>query len=254
MLPTYAPDDSDDRPPRANFRRVRHPVIMGGMANQSYLSVWCKDFPEERILARFGDFLSTVPFSATKPGFTYLVVRAVDMAETPIREQDLRAVPLDAKAVIELAQDQLHNDSAFEINCYWDLWVFDAAAGKWQLEPQPMEISCYGEHYDNELWKERGHFEVNFGFEHFFTGHAGLLGIRQIKRDPAQSPEEARFLEAMAWPENLRKYQDKTQENIRKLLEWVRRIETAVPVARVRLWSEGEENFEARLEEILAAR
>jgi hypothetical protein len=224
------------------------------MANQSYLSVWCKDFPEERILERFGAFLSTVPFSATRPGFTYLVIRAVDMAETPMMEQDLRAVPIDSKSVMELAQDYLHNDSAFEINCYWDLWTFDAAAGKWQLEPQPMQISCNGEDYDNQLWKDQGHFEVNFGFEHFFTGHAGLLGIRQVTRDPAQSLEEARFLEAMAWPENLRKYQDKTQENIRKLLEWVRRIETAIPVARVRLWSEGEENFEARLEEILAAR
>lgn len=224
------------------------------MANQSYLSIWCKDFPEESILERFGDFLSTVPFSATKPGFNYLVVRAVDMAETPLMEQDLRAVPLDAKSVIELARDYLHNDSAFEINCDWDLWVFDAASGKWQLEPQPMQIFCNGEDYDNELWKEQGHFEVNFGFEHFFTGHAGLLGIRQSVRAPAQSPEEARFLEAMAWPENLRKYQDKTQENIRKLLEWIRKIEAAVPVARLRLWSEGEENFEARLEEILAAR
>ena len=224
------------------------------MANQSYLSVWCKDFPKERILERFGDFLSTVPFSGAKPGFTYLVVRAVDMAETPMMEQDLRGLPLDAKAVIELAQDYLHSDAAFEISCNWELWGFDATAGKWQLEPQPMEISCYGDDYENGFWKERGHFEVNFGFEHFFTGHAGLLGIRQIKRDPAQSSEEARFLEAMAWPENLRKYQDKTQENIRKLLEWMRGIEAAVPVARVRLWSEGEENFEARLEEILAAR
>jgi hypothetical protein len=34
----------------------------------------------------------------------------------------------------------------------------------------------------------------------------------------------------------------------------VRRIEKASTVARVKLWSEGEENFEARLEEILAAR
>jgi hypothetical protein len=34
----------------------------------------------------------------------------------------------------------------------------------------------------------------------------------------------------------------------------VRKIEDALPVAKLRLWSEGEENFEARLEEILAAR
>jgi hypothetical protein len=31
-------------------------------------------------------------------------------------------------------------------------------------------------------------------------------------------------------------------------------VEQALPVERYRLWSEGEENFEARLDEILAVR
>jgi hypothetical protein len=52
----------------------------------------------------------------------------------------------------------------------------------------------------------------------------------------------------------LQRYQEKTRENVRKLFDWVRRIEKAVSVEHIRLWSEGEENFEARLEEILAAR
>jgi hypothetical protein len=37
-------------------------------------------------------------------------------------------------------------------------------------------------------------------------------------------------------------------------MNWMRAAETAVPAERSRLWSEGEENFEARLDEILAAR
>ena len=52
----------------------------------------------------------------------------------------------------------------------------------------------------------------------------------------------------------LQRYQEKTRENIRTLLDWVRKIEKAGPVDRIRLWSEGEENFEARLEDILVAR
>jgi hypothetical protein len=58
----------------------------------------------------------------------------------------------------------------------------------------------------------------------------------------------------MAKPANLLLYQEKTRENIKALFDWVRRIEKALPMERLRLWSEGEENFEARLEEILAAR
>lgn len=225
---------------------------MLSVSNQSYLSVWCADFPEELILERFGAFLATVPFSAAKPGFTELTIRAVNASEIPVLEQDLRSIPLDAAGIVEISQEHLHSDCSYEVRCHWDLSVFEAAEGKWKAEPQALEISCHGEDYDDGFWRENGHFEVNFGFEHFFTGHAGLLGIRRNAR-PAQSAEEARFLEAMAWPENLERYQDKTRENIRKLLDWVRRIEAAVPVERVQLWSEGEENFEARLDEILAA-
>ena len=229
-------------------------VIIVGMANQSYLSVWYTDLPEELLLERFGAFLATVPFSATTPGFTQLTIHAVSAAEIPILEQDLRRMPLDVAGIIEIARDHLNSDCAYDVGCYWDLSVFDTASGKWKVEPQPIEISCYGVDYDDGFWRENGHVQVNFGFEHFFTGHAGLLGFQRDSRAPAQSPEEARFLEAMAWPENLERYHDETRKNIRKLLDWIRRIENAVPMDRVRLWSEGEENFEARIEEILAAR
>jgi hypothetical protein len=222
------------------------------MSNLSYLSVWCKNFSEERILEDFEKFLGTVPFSATKPGFTYLIVRAIDSSESPLLEQDLRSVPLDAAGIIELARDYLHSDVSYEVESSWDLWVLDAL-GKWKNEPQPLQLLCHGEDYDDGFWRENGHLQVNLGFEHLFTGHANLLGMRKGERAPAQSIEEARFIETMAWPENLQRYQEKTRENIKKLLDWARKIEKSVPVDRLRLWSEGEENFEARLEEILVA-
>ncbi|HTZ72795.1 MAG TPA: hypothetical protein VMB47_02665 [Candidatus Aquilonibacter sp.] len=225
------------------------------MSNQSYLSVWCEDFSEERMIERYGEFLTTVPFSAGKPGFSYLTIRAVDPSESPIFEQDLRSVPLDPGGIIELVKDHLHSDCAYEAQAHWDLWSFEpAASAGWRNEPQPVELICYGEDYDGGAHSESGHLQAVLGFEHFFTGHAGLLGMRRDPAAAAQSPEEARFLEAMAWPENLEKYQERTRENIRRLMDWVRNIERAIPDGRVRLWSEGEDNFEARLEEILAAR
>ena len=223
------------------------------MANQAYLSVWCKEFSEERMLDRFAAFLTTVPSSGPKPSFTYLAIRAVDASEAPILEQDFRAMPLDAPAIIELVRDHLHSDSSYEVHCHWDLWTFGGER-RWKNESQKLEIFCHGEDYDSGFWREHGHLEADLGFEHFFTGHAGLLGFHQRTPPPAQSLEEARFLEAMAWPENLQSYQEKTRENIRKLMDWVHRIERAIPGGRVRLWSEGEDNFEARLEEILAVR
>ena len=152
--PSRAPDSSGLLVVARQFRVRTRSRYNGRMANHSYLERVVQGFPGRTHTRKVCGFSSTIPFSATKPGFTYLVVRAVDITETPVLEQDLRSLPLDAKSVIELARDFLHNDSAFEVSCYWDLWGFDAAAGKWQLEPQPMEVFCYGEDYDNEFWRE----------------------------------------------------------------------------------------------------
>jgi hypothetical protein len=58
----------------------------------------------------------------------------------------------------------------------------------------------------------------------------------------------------MARPENLRGYYERTRENIQRLLRWASAAQAALPIERMRLYSEGEENFEARLDEILAVR
>jgi hypothetical protein len=58
----------------------------------------------------------------------------------------------------------------------------------------------------------------------------------------------------MATDGNLNQYHAKTRENIQQLFDWVEAIERALPVERSELWSEGEENFEARLDAILAQR
>jgi hypothetical protein len=225
------------------------------MSNQAFLSIWCKEFPEEQMMERFAEFLGTVPFSASKPGFSYLTIRAVDASESPIYEEDLRAAPLDPAGIIELSRDHLYSDSAYETSAHWDLWTFEpGSATGFRNEPQALEVICNGEDYDNGLWQENGHLQARLGFEHLFVGQLGLLDGRNGLPEPAESPEEARFLEAMAWPENLEKYQEKTRENIRRLMEWVRNVEKTFPDGRIRLWSEGEGNFEARLEEILAAR
>jgi len=223
------------------------------MANQAYLSIWCKDFPEERIAERLEAFLSTVPFSAKQPGFTYLEIRAVDLSESPVFGQDLRSVPLDAASIIELAKDHIHSDCSYAVQSHWDLWALEGDPPRWQLGPHAVELVCYGEDFDGGIWEQDGHFEVNFSFEHLFTGHGGLLGIRQTAKAP-QSREEEEFFATMADPANLHAYYEKTRENIKKLFDWVRRIEKALPIAKLHLWSEGEDNFEARLEEILAAR
>lgn len=224
------------------------------MANRAYAGIWCRSLDESVLLQQLAKFLATVPLSASRPGFAGLTIRAAYPTEIPILEPDLRGVNADAITVAQLASEHLHADSAYETSAYWDMWVFDVATARWKHSPEPLEIACYGEDYDDGVFRELGHFHVDLGFEHLFTGHAQLLGFSRSPLAAPQHPEEQRFIEWMSQPAHLREYQEKTRENIRTLVEWMQLIERAIPVEKTRLWSEGEENFEARIEEILAVR
>lgn len=197
--------------------------------------------------------LETVPFSASQPGFGWLVMRAVDATESPLIEQDLRMQPATPAELLELVRDQIHADTALEAQASWDVWVFETASGKWVEQPQPLLLLCCGEEYDNGVFQQFGHFQADVGFEHLFTGHGGLLSGGGANSVP-EHPIEAEFLAHMAVPENLREYREKTRQNIRLLMDWMQRIVKDPGVARCQLWSEGEENLEARLDEILARR
>lgn len=221
------------------------------MANRAYLGVRLREAGAS-LLERFEQFLATAPPSVLRPGFTELVVRAVDPAETPLIERDLRALAPDAAAVVELAREFAGADTACEVTTHWDLWVWEPGEG-WQRRPQPLLLAAYGADYDGGEPAAAGELQADLGFEHLFTGHAGLLGAAAARR-AAEHPLEEQFLREMSAPARLREYHEKTRENIRRLLDWVTEIERAVPLAGCRLWSEGEANFEARLDEILAVR
>jgi hypothetical protein len=220
------------------------------MANRAYASFWSRDYSEDLMLDRFERLLETVPLSTTRPGFTRLVVRAIGSAETPLIEQDLRGVNAGAPDVIASAREHRNPDTAYEVEGYWDLWQRSAEDGGWQRGPEPLALTCHGAEYDDGIAAELGHFLVDLGFEHFYTGHGGLLG-RGSRTAPAD-PVEAEFLAWMTDDAHLHEYYEKTRENILQLTNWVRAVEKALPIERTRLWSEGEENLEARLDEILA--
>src|SRR6516164_6379874 len=108
------------------------------MSNHAYISIWCKDFSELRILEQFGALLATVPFSASKPGFSNLVVRAVDATESPVLEQEVRAVRLDGSGVRGRGKDHVNDESGGGVGRDWDVWTYDEGVARWELEPEPL--------------------------------------------------------------------------------------------------------------------
>jgi len=224
------------------------------MSNRAFANIWCLDFTESTLLEHFGEFLPTVPFSATRPGFNGLTIRAVGPAETPLLDPDLRSTPADPLEVIDLVKEHLHADSSYELRAFWDVFDLDQAEKVWHLLPAPLQITCNGPEYDDGIAVQEGHFQIDLGMEHQFAGYAGLLGFEDDDEAIAepQNEREAAFLEFMSEPENLRAYHERIGENIRKLFDWMDRIEKAMPIDKIMLWSEGEERLQQRLEEILA--
>ena len=226
------------------------------MANHAYLRVWTRDFSVETMLAEFARFLTTAPLSPTQNTFTELAVQAVDATETPVAEWDLRPVQAGPAEVAAMSVQYLNPDTAYIVGGKWDLWGLDIESLRWQREPEPLVLTCHGLEYDGGLAASAGHFMVDLGFEHFFTGHGGLLapGAAANPFNSSDHPIEHTFRQWMAAGGNLKEYHAKTRENIQQLFNWIEAVERALPVERSELWSEGEENFEARLDAILAQR
>jgi|SRR6185312_3741654 hypothetical protein len=224
------------------------------MPNRAYANIWIHNFDESTLLSHLGQFLATVPVATEPVGFTEMLVRAVDSTETPLQEYDLRGHAFSPAEIVELAQADLSADVCYELSARWELWIRDYETAKWKKDSERLSIFCYGPEYDNRVWTDSGHFMIDLGLEHLFTGHAGLLTPGNPNVSEPKHPDEARFLMWMSQPQNLSDYQKKTRENIQKLMAWMQAVEQTMPVQRVRLWSEGEDNFEARLDEILAVR
>jgi hypothetical protein len=217
------------------------------------------------MIPEFARFLTTAPLSAARDTFDELIVQAVDPGESPIAEWDLRPLHASPAEVAAMAAQHLNSDTAYIASATWDLWAFDIDTLTWQRKPQPLELSCHGLDYDDGIAASAGHFQANLGFEHFFTGHGRLLAPATPDRSPEslsssnsfnspEHPVEHTFRQWMAASNNLKEYHAKTRENIQQLFRWADAIEGVLPVARTELWSEGEDNMEARLDEILAQR
>jgi len=226
------------------------------MANRAYLRVRTRDFSEATMIAQFARFLTTAPLSESRPYFDELVVQPIDPTEPPAAEWDVHDGTYGAPEIAALAAQHLNADSAYIVYTKWDLWTFDVDTVTWKRGPQPLILTCNGPEYDNGAATSEGHFVADLGFEHLFTGHGGILApaVATNPFDNSDHPIEKTFRSWMSVEANRKIYAGKTSENIQHLMNWVESISRALPVERSELWSEGEENFEARLDAILALR
>jgi hypothetical protein len=195
------------------------------MADALYLSVWFPSFREPEMMPRLLSVLHQFPFSSARPGIGYLGVHAVSWNEPVVFSQtfDYRA---DPERVVALATEFLHDDYAYEIEALWDLWtpsedvVEDPTEVPWILQPRPVHFAAHGTQFEEGVYQERGHIQIDFGLDTPF-----LYEEEQLTGELEQ----------------------RVKVNVHKLVNFTNAVEKNCGISGRVLWSESDENLAQKL-------
>ena len=196
------------------------------MADRLYLSIWFPSFHEQEMLSRFLSVLKQFPFSAERPGVSYMAVRSISW-DQPIVFQQSFDERIDPARAMELASESLHEDNAYEIDLLWDLWV-PVQEGDldetWVLRPQTVKFIAFGTEFEDATFQQNGHIQVDFGLDAPFLF------------------EEADFTSVL---------EQRIKSNVQKLVNFTSAVEEHCGISGRVLWSESEDNLAQKLIERL---
>ena len=189
------------------------------MPDPLYLSLWFPDFSGPAMLPHAMAVLAQFPFSAQRPGITYMAVQPVSWNEPTILER--RFSPgIAPEEAMTLAADLIHDDYAYIFDAYWDLWTPDERGLQWHIAPSPVKFILQGEEFDDGAQEQTGHIQVDFGLDSPFL------------QENVELTEETQM---------------KVRDNVAKLVEFTMKAEKNTRATGRLLWSESEENLAQKL-------
>lgn len=188
------------------------------MPDPLYLSIWFSAFEVDDMLPRALAVMRQFPFSMAQPGITYLALHPVSWNEPTILERRFRPGVTPEEAVL-IASDLLHEDYAYMFDALWDLWGI-AANGEWTLRPSPVKFLVHGVEFDDGVYQQEGHIQVDLGLDSPF-----------LQEDVPLSIDASAGVRA----------------NVQKLVEFTSKVEKNSGANTRLLWSESEQNFAQKL-------
>jgi len=188
------------------------------MPDPLYLSLWFPDFSGPAMIPHLHAVLQQFRFSEHTPGITYLAVQPVSWNEASVLERRYSpGIPPEQALVV--AGDLIHDDYAFVFEAYWDLWT-PGTGGKWELLPSLVSFTAQGEEFEDGTQQETGHILIDFGLDSLFVQENVVL------------TEET---------------QGKMRDNVLRLIDFTKKLETNTRATSRRLWSESDENLPQKL-------
>jgi hypothetical protein len=191
------------------------------MADSLYLSIWFPSFREGEMMARAVAVLRQFPFSTTREGITYLSVHPVAWTEPTVLERRFNP-GISPEEAADIAREFAHDDFAFVLEGFWDLWVpnDDEHGDSWVQRPSAVRFLVHGVQFDDGIYTDDGHIEVDFGLDSSFLYEGARLN--------SASEQHVRA-------------------NIVKLVAFSSAVEKNSAASGRVLWSESEENLAQKL-------
>jgi len=210
------------------------------MSDQLYLSLWFPNFRLESLPAALIGVMRQFAVIAKdgKPGSEFGRVAAattypIDWTESPTYQ---RIYVLDDRAektadtegsIIESAvaeaTEQLHDDTAYEFEMHWMLWLPESAGAldtTWRLEPAKVRITGFGPEFDQSSYDQNGHIRIDFGLD-----TPWVLEDEDLNKDATE----------------------KIKQNVEKLLAFTLLVEKNCGISSRLLWTESGEPLAEKL-------
>ena len=191
------------------------------MADSLNLSLWFPSFHENEMLPRTLSVMRQFLFSETREGITYLSVHPTAWSEPTVLEQRFNP-GISPEEAVELASEFAHDDFAFVFEAFWDLWVpnEDSEGDAWVQRPIAVRFVAHGVEFDEGIYTDDGHVEVDFGLDTPFLFEGLELSARN---------------------------EEHVRQNVAKLVAFTLAVQNNSKISGRVLWSESESNLEKKL-------
>lgn len=191
------------------------------MADSLYLSLWFPSFHGGDMIPRTVSVMRQFLFSSVREGVTYLSVHPVAWSEPTVLERRFNP-GISPEEAGEIAQEFAHDDFAFVFEAFWDLWTpnEDDHGEAWVQRPSAVKFLVHGVQFDEGIYSDDGHIEVDFGLDRPFL----FEGIR-LNYDTEQ----------------------RVRTNVAKLVAFSAAVERHCGITGRVLWSESQDNLAQKL-------
>ena len=191
------------------------------MADSLNFSLWFPSFHEAEMLPRAVGVMRQFLFSEIHDGITYLSAHPVAWSEPTVFERRFNPGISPGEAA-EITEEFAHDDFAFVFEAFWDLWVpnDEESGDAWVLRPVAVRFIVHGVQFDEGIYADDGHIEVDFGLDTPFLFEGLELA--------AANEEHVRF-------------------NVAKLIAFTLAVQNNCGLSGRILWSESENNLAQKL-------